>query len=909
MRPIQEIKFSIAPNAFCRSPLFSIDTKIEEAWPTLKKLIRETSADFYQQISNLSADDLDSQPEKVKFTIWKYFNRSRYRSTPFGEFAAISILPIPLSDRNIVISQEMDVLSRADWKAVEQISYQCRQLERASFRTNPLCYAYGKEFHYLYRGEKEFELNAVPQRQDISLLLDFCKELRTFHDIAEIMSIELGMNGKSVLALIRQLLQLQLMGCDLHANVTGEDYFQRRGLDQDTEKLSYKIASRTTIAGGLGHETASELEEYANFIVRCLPGYQNPQLEQFRKSFVQLWEQRSVPLSLALDPLLGIGYGSTASSQQTGLVEELQNRRQAGVGTTIAYNRFEQFMLSGMVKGGDIQLADFAPGPILSALPNTSSMLFHLYRDHPVIQYAGGVTATAILGRFTTLEGVGAIVRQLSGVEQQANSQTIFFDLAYQFEGRTDNVNRREHLYTTELPIGSWSTFQKPLRLEDIMLSVLGDELVLQHVEGSRLMPRLASAYNHGRSDLDLFRFLCDLQYQGLQATLSLDLQVMFPGLEHYPRVYYKKVIACPAKWKLSRCSGIEELKDWFAQRPEIELCSVGQGDQTLVINPKVDEDLTFLLWFQKLHVGELYLTEVLIDKITRVSNERGQKFHAQFIAALTHIGEIYPKLPGHTPENFERDLRLPGSEWFYVELYMRPEVMDEFLLGEIKTLVAQHKALLHEWFFIRYNHPEPHIRLRLKLLVPNLLPTILAGFHQLMDISTQHGHLKRMEIKGYEREIIRYGKNHLDKVERFFHLDSNWALRQLHLSIDDRYAQIITFAEKLVSLLFDDPVQRVSFLHSLAGTFAAEMGFDVKDFKKINQAYQNQSAASKTNSQLLKQFMKLLSGYDPEKKATLLADLIHMHINRRFSSSPRMHEAVIYQFLYKRSLQKKHRK
>lgn len=52
-----------------------------------------------------------------------------------------------------------------------------------------------------------------------------------------------------------------------------------------------------------------------------------------------------------------------------------------------------------------------------------------------------------------------------------------------------------------------------------------------------------------------------------------------------------------------------------------------------------------------------------------------------------------------------------------------------------------------------------------------------------------------------------------------------------------------------------------------------------------------------------------MLGQYAAEDRPRLLADLIHMHVNRRFSGAPRMHEAVIYQFLYKLSLRHHHQK
>mgnify|MGYP003575450860 FL=1 len=111
----------------------------------------------------------------------------------------------------MTLQQEMQTICRPDWKAVQEIFYDNASLKSAKFRTNPLCYIYGKEFHYLYRDEKQFELNAISRREDIDLILGFCKSLRSFDDIAAIMLEQLEMKKGSLMALVRQLLSLQFL--------------------------------------------------------------------------------------------------------------------------------------------------------------------------------------------------------------------------------------------------------------------------------------------------------------------------------------------------------------------------------------------------------------------------------------------------------------------------------------------------------------------------------------------------------------------------------------------------------------------------------------------------------------------------------------------------------------------------
>lgn len=902
--PIQPID-----HAVCRSPIFPIETSLKEAWPTLQRLIRESAPQFHELIAGLTYGELDQQPEKVRYTIWKYFNRSRYRATPFGEFAGVSLVPISDTSSPIILQKQMEVLCWPDWHKAPTIVYDYPSITTANYRTSPLCYAYGNEYHYLFRSEKQFELNAILQRGDIDLVLNYCKELRSFDDLATVMMEGLRMKRRNLAALIRQLLELQVLHCDLQANITGQDYFQRRQFSDISDK-KYTMASRAVISGGLSKSVAEELKHYANFMGSCLPDPAHPPMEQFKKSFLQLWEQRSVPLSLALDPIMGIGYGHDAEFLQTGLVGELQRRTVPAQGRQVPYNPFEQFILRQLVKGKEIQLDAFTPEETLAPLPNTTNILFHLYDDHPVIHHAGGATAVALLGRFTPMEAIHQLSLQLTRKEQQAHRQTVFFDIAYQFEGRTDNVNRRQQLYETELAIGSWSTMAAPLMLEDILVSIRQGQIILTHrVSGKRLVPRMASAYNHQRSDLDLFKFLCDLQYQGIQSKLSFDLQAMFPNLDHYPRVYYKQVIACPAKWRLPKLEDVNSLLGWLAEQGLMHPFTVGQGDQTLVINPEQAGDLHYLLLYQKQQKGEVYITEALVDSIASVSTWDAGKLHAQFILPITHEKEVYPNPTGLQAKPLRRDQRLPGSEWCYIEFYMRPELMDTFLANEIRYLIQRQKPLIEQWFFIRYNQPEPHLRVRLKLRHDEALPAILQSIQSLTKIDHRYGPLRRLEIKSYDREIMRYGERQMHLAERFFFMDSQWALRQLHLDDLGRYSQIIAFAQQLCRVVFEEPAAQTAFFRQLADSFSAEMNFSQDDFKKINQAFHLQLPSERTHSRLVNYFRKMLGQYTADDRPRLLADLIHMHVNRMFSGAPRMHEAVIYQFLYKFSLRDHHQK
>src|ERR1700744_1766506 len=94
----------------CRTPVFAIEDDLATCWPTLKELIRESSPEFYRVIAEWGYEQVAKNDEKATLSVWKYFNRARFRSTPFGNFAAISfarVNPHNTSHRPLNIQSQM----------------------------------------------------------------------------------------------------------------------------------------------------------------------------------------------------------------------------------------------------------------------------------------------------------------------------------------------------------------------------------------------------------------------------------------------------------------------------------------------------------------------------------------------------------------------------------------------------------------------------------------------------------------------------------------------------------------------------------------------------------------------------------------------------------------------------------
>lgn len=908
------MKITIAPQTVCRTPVFALSSTIEQSWSKLKLLIAESSPEFYQQIAHINEFSMTDLPEKLRFTIWKYFNRCRYRPTPFGEFASVTIISNLIEDqRDIVVSELAECHRWFDWTGSENVLNLPHYDLKTLICCNPTIYKLQGEYRYLYRDAAGFELTAIPDWEEIDQVMALCKKKTSFGDIVQLLKDNFGFTEKDCRALIPQLIELQALHSELQPNITGEDYFDRLKLIPTVQVPDYCISSRCHIQGQLPDIYLKTSQDYIEFIAHLLPVVRNKDLDKFKLDFSQRWEQQAVPLPLVLDGLLGIGYGSSSFVTESLLTGAL-HKPQKGGNSSVEIGDFQLFLLNKMMQGNEINLDSYkvSSTPIPNPkLPNTLSLQLEIYDGKAVIYSAGGTTANALLGRFTRLEQYLVYARKSAELEQHANPDVLFFDVAYAFEGKVDNVNRRAHIYPAELCLGTWSTTEKSLQMEDILVRIVNDEIMLQHcITGKRLVPRIASAYNYHRSDLVHFRFLSDLQHQGLSSQLSFDLQNYFPQLDSYPRVTYRNCIINPARWLLPKFESFVELSNWFLDKRMDQLLKVGNGDQVLVIDPKCKVDIIFLHRYQKQQGSLVYLSEALIERSGTVRDDKGKPYHAQFIVDFQHQGLLYAGFSSVDEPISQRDLRMTGSEWLYLELYIHPLVMSDFLNNEVRRLIKSQKRLITKWFFIHYNDPQDHLRLRLKLKDPAQLPVILQCLNELMDISYRYGHLKKVLIKGYEREISRYGMEQMDMIEQFFFLDSTLALSDISKPVEYRYVIIVDFVQKLSERLFADIEELVIFYERMARLFAEEMKFDREQFKVINVSYvvftKKVSLRKNSFKSILCLFDKILYICPEKKREKLLADLIHLHINRRFNQEQRLHEAVLYQYLHKLCLKKR---
>jgi thiopeptide-type bacteriocin biosynthesis protein len=919
----------------CRTPVFSAKDNLEERWLDLKILISQASPAFYKVIENLNFHELETVDKKINFSIWKYFNRAKYRATPFGGFAAFTILPFSTDSSRLVMDGNLLSKHFVDWQQKDSFTNDLARVVHDSmwFQTNSMVYTVRDEIRFIRIKNGCFEMASVPGFPELNAIITLCKEKTTKQEIYDYVKSNYQLHIKSIDRLLEQLINLQLILSERFPNVTGKDYFERLNIEKPASISMYTISERKLVTGGFNKHKIQEISSLIKFLQLNLPDTANSSLTNFRNAFLKKFEKTVVPLSVVMDPEIGIGYGNLGNhlkdQELTDILETIGQKERPDL--QIPYTKLHHFLLNSLIKGGDIRLEEFnrPKTEILFPLPNTFSVMYRFYGDQPVIESMGGCTANALIGRFTIaspeLEKLG---KQIASLEEEANPDIIFFDIAYQAERQVDNVNRRKQLYDKELPILTWSCDPSPIDFDDILVGITNSEVILWSKKfGKRMVPRIPSAYNYTRSDLAVYRFLCDLQHQGIKSDLSFKIQQFFPHLEHYPRVVYKSVIVSPAMWLVPEgilqiiaasqpLEALAALSNWLKESRVNFRFKAGFADQTLCIDPAIEADRIAFLHFCRQNLPkDIYISEALISNELDVTDDKGKPYVAEYIVNYGHEDKTYSGsqyLTNYKEYNRPRNgISLPGGDWLYFEIYCHPCRSNAVLTNQIASFLKEGEQNIRKWFFIRYEDPKPHLRLRLQLKDISQGYLFINRLNSLLEEDCLSGLISDIQVKTYFREIQRYGATRINLVEFFFYTDSRLILSLLRKkrSTAQLYVFTLRTMKRFLKFCYEDITAQITFATNMANSFREELNMNPETFKKINQAFEKHRL---NNRQIdpgfgrffgscEKQFLKIMNRCDNNAdRASMVGDLLHMHINRLFMSDQRSHEAILYHYLLK---------
>ncbi|MCZ4123541.1 lantibiotic dehydratase [Streptomyces sp. H39-S7] len=312
-------------------------------------------------------------------------------------------------------------------------------------------------------------------------------------------------------------------------------------------------------------------------------------------------------------------------------------------------------------------------------------------------------------------------------------------------------------------------------------------EPMLPHTGARHTMPPLA-------------RLLFEIPRSAHPQVMSFDWGVA-SGLPFLPRLRCGRSILAPAQWRLNPAdlSGpTAPRREWATaldaireQRRLPTSIVVGSGDRQLRLNLDEAMDRDLLRAHLDAASGPVTLTEA---PTAADHGWFGGRAHEIVIplAATAPPAPAPAFLTGSAP--LPLAARHPEKGVVYVKLYGRPEVFDTLLTDHVPALLARW-VTPPQWWFVRYRHPAPHLRIRLHDAdCARAVGRVAAWANGLRQL----GLIGEITFDTYHPEIGRYGTGAaMAAAEALFAADSAAICTQLAaLSVPgDLHPQALTAA------------------------------------------------------------------------------------------------------------------
>jgi thiopeptide-type bacteriocin biosynthesis protein len=266
------------------------------------------------------------------------------------------------------------------------------------------------------------------------------------------------------------------------------------------------------------------------------------------------------------------------------------------------------------------------------------------------------------------------------------------------------------------------------------------------------------------------------------------------------------------------------------------------------------------------------------------------------------------------------------GSEWLYYKIYTGVKTADLILMEKLYPLILDlnEEKIIDKWFFIRYNDPNEHIRIRFNCKTPENISIVIAKMHLVLDELLEENLVWKVRTDNYQREIERYGENTMIDSETLFWYDSEMILHYLSFksSFEKNEMQLFFSFSAIDSFLNSFSLtnrDKLLLMDELQSSFKKEFDAGKVLKKEIDTQYRELSQEiegllSGTAKNDHPEIFKLIQEKQNRTHKTIslikdklqiplsnfLISHIHMMVNRQFTSRQRHYELVIYDHLYR---------
>lgn len=414
--------------------------------------------------------------------------------------------------------------------------------------------------------------------------------------------------------------------------------------------------------------------------------------------------------------------------------------------------------------------------------------------------FGGDNPAGRAIARFCDILGEEAtnFLRGIANREKDRHPQVIFAELVYlPNHGHFANVAIRPAVRKYEIVVTAAPGVHEDnvIPLSDLVVGAHKGKLYVRSVTlGAEIIVRSTHLLNNFGAP-NVIRFLAELGQVDSRSIAPFDWGPAASQLSFLPRVRSGRVVLRPAEWRirrgqLGRTDGDFNLQQWYTivsnWRTECQVprfVYLADHDNRLLLD--LENPLSLVDFWEVCNNpprGEdsIMIQEMLPDFKSVWPNGQGYRRIVEFVIAYERTKLLerstIPTPPQSSIVSHSERSRSIGSNWLYFKIYSGNSSQNDLianLLDRICSILAS-TQMVQRWFFVRYEDPDPHIRVRFegesKILLSQVLPCLIRETKAFVDSGLIH----RIGIDTYEREIERYGGIvGMHFAERIFHADS----------------------------------------------------------------------------------------------------------------------------------------
>lgn len=744
-------------------------------------------------------------------------------------------------------------------------------------------------------------------------------------------------------------------------------------IQYDPKKI-LQIDLYSKLEGGLNPDIQNDLET-ALGIFSLLPQNENlHRLEEFKKKFLSRYEFEAIPIMEAIDTDAGISFGEFKYQSDNIFLEKAYfatTHHSTTVGTS-AQIEFKNYVHKKYIESHkkndyiiyieEKELDNFKPR--LEKLSPTFQMIISILNTQQspeiLLSTCGNSSAAKLIARFGNFSSeINDTLHEITNIEKEFYRDCIVAEIVHIPEHRIGNVTFRPVIRDYEIPILTQSLLNEEFQipLNDIYITVRNNLIIIfSKSRKLRIIPKLTNAHNYNKKTSPIYQLLSELEYQGVIPSLTFDLSELNIASPFIPRIQFKNIILHPATWAFKKIDFKQFFKSYENISKEVIENFVKEwnlpnytdyynsGTISIINWRSINSVKLFLKYAFKDNVNSIKLREVLFQESDSfIVDQKNNPYFNQCIVFVKNNYANHKTIP--KPIWKAEDYRIskksfPGQEWVYYKLYCGISNGEKFLKNYLPKLVAEllNKSLIKKYFFIRYNDPEYHLRVRFltdETLINDVLRTINSTTKELI----KKDFFWRIQIDTYDRELERYGPEIIELVESIFEIDSSFRINFMHLCNQDvSYILPVFLLRSVDSLLNGFKLtyeEKFSILELLRNSYENE--FQVKEQIKIRDLINSKEKELRSTIELImnnefsslenylnpESFRTLLIGFEQslqiitveiEKKVSrlkllqLIPSIIHMHSIRCFTIRPRENELFAYNILwshYKKILNK----